>query len=88
MDFLTRQEVAGMKQDAQRGNAMQDTEKMIFSDRLLNGLGEEMMEEVNNPTSKAAARKQNLARKLNRKKRRAIWRENFARIFGTKKETV
>jgi hypothetical protein len=46
------------------------------------------MEEINNPTNKTVTRKKNLAKKLNRKKRMAIWKENFARIFGTKKETV
>ena len=76
-----------MKSDARKGNAMQETGKMIFEKRLLDGLGEEMMEEINQPSSKAEARRKNLARKLNRKKRRSMWRENFARIFGIKKET-
>ena len=82
MDFLVQQEVKGIAQDAKQGTVKQDTDKILFEKKLLEGLGSEMEEEIKNPTSKATARRQNLARKLNRKKRRAIWRENLRKIFS------
>lgn len=84
MDYLTEQEVKAFKQDVQHGVAKQTAEKIMFEKRLLDGLGEEMEEELKNPTSKVVARQQNLARKLNNKKRRAIRRENFRKILGLK----
>ena len=82
MDFLIEQEVKGIAQDAKYSIHKQDTDKMLFEKKLMEGLGSEMEEELKNPTSKAVARKQNLARKLSRKKRRAVWRENLRKIFS------
>ena len=81
MDFLMEQEVKGFTQDLKHSTAKQNTDKVMFEKKLLEGLGSEMEEEIKNPKSKVAARKENLARKLNKKKRQTVWRENLRRIF-------
>ena len=82
MDFLIGQEVKGFAQDIKHGTAKQDSDKMIFEKKLLEGLGEEMVEEIKNPKSKSPAKKQKIARKLNRKKRWAVLKENLLKMFN------
>ena len=50
MDFLTQQEIRGIKQDIGQGVAKQTTDKYMFEKKLLEGLGEQMMEEMNMET--------------------------------------
>ena len=82
MDFLMGQEVKGFAQDLKNGTAKQDAVKIMFEKKLLEGLGEEMEEDIKNPKSKSPVKKQTIARKLNRKKRWAVWKENLLKIFN------
>ena len=89
MDFLTQQEIKGIKQDIGQGVAKQTTDKYMFEKKLLEGLGEQMMEEMNTPGNELSAKNRKIARKLNRKKRWALLKENLRAIFGgKKKETI
>jgi hypothetical protein len=40
-----------------------------------------MEEEVKNPKSKSPAKKQKIAKKLNRKKKWVVWKENLNKMF-------
>ena len=85
MDFLTKQEVSGMKQDIKHGVAKQLVETATFEKKLLEGMGDEMEKELANPNEK---RNKGFAKKYTRKKKWMIWKENLIRIFGgQKKET-
>lgn len=87
MDFLTRMEVSGFKQDLEAGQSKQSTDKYLFEKKLLGGLGDEMEDMVEHPEKFQHNIK--FAKKANRKKRWTVWKENFRRIFGLKrKETV
>lgn len=50
MDFLTKKEIEGLKQDIQAKNIAVEADKYAFEAKLLNGMGEEMMNELKNPT--------------------------------------
>lgn len=50
MDFLTKKEIEGLKQDIQAKDIAVEADKYAFEMKLLNGLGESMMEELKNPT--------------------------------------
>ena len=82
MDFLTQQEVRGFGQDLKHGTAKQNADKIMFEKKLLEGLGNEMEEEIKNPQNKTAEKKAKLAKKLTRKKRWTIWKENLLKMFG------
>ena len=82
MDFLMGQEVKGFVQDVKHGSAKQDADKLVFEKKLMEGLGEEMEEEIKNPKSKSPVKKQKIAKKLNRKKKWAVWKENLLKIFN------
>lgn len=85
MDFLTKQEVSGMRQDIKHGAAKQLVEAATFEKKLLEGMGEEMEKELANPNEK---RNKEFAKKYTRKKKWRVWKENLIRIFGgQKKET-
>jgi len=79
MDFLTQQEVSGFKQDVKHGEAKQTAEKTEFERKLLNGLGEDMENILEHPEKQKAVK---FAKKVTKKKRRAIWKENLKKIFG------
>lgn len=81
MDFLMGQEIKGFAQDLKNGASKQDADKIIFEKKLLESLGEEMEEEVKNPKSKSPAKKQKIAKKLNRKKKWVVWKENLNKMF-------
>ena len=83
MDFLMGQEAKGFVQDLKNGAAKQDADKIMFEKKLLEGLGEEMEEEIKNPKSKLPVKKQKIARKLNRKKRWIVWKENLLKMFNS-----
>lgn len=83
MDFLMGQEVKGFAQDLKNGTAKQDADKIMFEKKLLEGLGDEMEEEIKNPKSKLPVKKQKIARKLNRKKRWIVWKENLLKMFNS-----
>lgn len=79
MDFLTQQEVSGFRQDMKHGEAKQIAEKTEFEKRLLGGLGEDMEETLEHPETQKSVK---FAKKINKRKRRAIWKENLKKIFG------
>ena len=82
MDFLVEQEIKGFGQDFKHGMAKQDADKVMFEKKLLSGLGSEMEEEVKAPQGKIAEKRVKTAKKLNRKKRWATWKENLSKIFN------
>lgn len=79
MDFLTQQEVSGLRQDMKHGEAKQIAEKTEFEKRLLGGLGEDMEETLEHPEKQKSVK---FAKKITKRKRRAIWKENLKKIFG------
>ena len=81
MDFLMNEEIKGFTQDYKNSNSKQTTDKILFERKILDGLGEEMVQEINNPDSKLLV-KRKIANNLNRKKRWAIWKENLLKILG------
>lgn len=83
MDFLTQQEVSGIRQDIRHGEAKQIAEKNEFERKLLGELGEEMKKELENPDTK---RNKEFAKKYTKKKKRRVWKENLMRIFGGQKK--
>jgi hypothetical protein len=83
MDFLTQQEVSGIRQDIRHGEAKQLAEKNEFERKLLGELGEEMEKELENPDTK---RSKEFAKKYAKKKKRRVWKENLMRIFGGQKK--
>ena len=79
MEFLVRKEVSGFRQDIKQGEAKQVAEKAEFEKRLLGGLGEDMEEILEHPEKQKSVK---FAKKITKKKRTAIWKENFRKIFG------
>lgn len=79
MEFLVRKEVSGFRQDIKQGEAKQVAEKTEFEKRLLGGLGEDMEETLEHPEKQKSVK---FAKKITKKKRLAIWKENFRKIFG------
>ena len=77
-----QQEIKGFGQDAKLGMAKQDSDKIMFEKKLLDGLGEEMVEEIKSPQSKTREKKAKLAKRLNKKKKWVVWGENLKKIFG------
>lgn len=49
MDFLTKKEIEGLKQDIKAKDIAVEADKYAFEAKLLNGLGESMLEELKNP---------------------------------------
>ena len=87
MDYLTQQEIKGFKQDIKHAAAKDTAEKHAYERKLLEGLGEEMEREIENPDEK---KRQKIAKKYAKKKKLSIWKENFKKIFGgdKKKEVI
>lgn len=79
MDFLTQQEVSGFRQDMKHGDAKQIAEKTEFEKKLLDGLGADMENTLEHPERQKSVK---FAKKINKRKRRAIWKENLKKIFG------
>ena len=50
MDFLTRKEIEGLKQDIKAKDIAVEADKYAFEAKLLNGIGENMMNELRNPS--------------------------------------
>ena len=50
MDYLTRKEIEGLKNDIEAKNIAVESDKYAFEMKLLNGMGESMMNELRNPT--------------------------------------
>jgi len=80
MDFLTIREVKGLKQDVQAGQAKQSAEKFMFEKKLTEGMGAEIEDALEHPEK--MVKNVEFAKKYTKKKRRAIWKENFRRILG------
>ena len=53
MDFLTKREIDGLKKDIASKEVALEADKYAFEMKLLNGLGESMMEELKNPTKES-----------------------------------
>jgi hypothetical protein len=49
MDYLTRKEIDDLKKDIASKEIAVEADKYAFEMKLLNGLGEEMMNELSNP---------------------------------------
>ena len=79
MDFLTQQEVSGFRQDIKHGDAKQIAEKTEFEKKLLDGLGVDMENALEHPERQKSVK---FAKKINKRKRLAIWKENLKKIFG------
>jgi hypothetical protein len=79
MDFLTQQEVSGFRQDIKHGDAKQIAEKTEFEKKLLDGLGADMENTLEHPERQKSVK---FAKKINKRKRLAIWKENLKKIFG------
>ena len=79
MDFLTQQEVSGFRQDMKHEEAKQIAEKTEFEKKLLDGLGADMENTLEHPERQKSVK---FAKKINKRKRRAIWKENLKKMFG------
>lgn len=79
MDFLTQQEVSGFKQDIKHGDAKQVAEKTEFEKKLLDGLGADMENALERPERQKSVK---FAKKITKRKRWAIWKENLKKICG------
>ena len=82
MDFLTQQELSGIKQDTQNGLAMQETGKMDYERKLREGLGQEMNDVLEHPEK--AVKYVTFAKKYEKKKKSKRWKENLRKILGFK----
>ena len=49
MDFLTKKEIEALKQDIAAKDIAVEADKYAFETKLLNGLGESMMNDLKNP---------------------------------------
>lgn len=79
MDFLTQQEVSGFKQDIKHGDAKQVAEKTEFEKKLLDGLGADMENALEHPERQKSVK---FAKKITKRKRWAIWKDNLKKICG------
>ena len=79
MDFLTQQEVSRFKQDIKHGDTKQVAEKTEFEKKLLDGLGADMENALEHPERQKSVK---FAKKITKKKRWAIWKENLKKICG------
>lgn len=88
MDFLTQQELTGIKHDLVNGQAMQAVEKMEFERKLREGLGQEMKELTGDPKKLAEHVKAHMdfAKKYERKKKTKRWKENLRKILGLRNQ--
>ena len=87
MDFLTQQEIKGIKQDAQNGAARIEVEKMEFERKLRETYAQEINEMKEDPEKFIKHVKyKEFARKYQKKKRAKRWWENLKKIFGVKKQ--
>ena len=84
MDFLTQQELSGIKQDAQHGMAMQEAEKMEYERKLREGLGQEMNDVLEYPEK--AVKYVKFAKKYEKKKKTKRWKQNLRKILGFKEK--
>ena len=84
MDFLTQQELNGIKQDAKYGVAKQEVEKMEFEKKLNERLGAEMKDLLEHPEK--FQKYVVYAKKAQKRKRRNKLKENLKKIFGFGKE--
>lgn len=80
MDFLTQQELNGIKQDFKYGIARQEVEKMEFEKKLQQSMGEEMKDLLEHPEK--FEKYVVYAKKKQKKKRRSKLLENLKRMFG------
>ena len=79
MDFLTVREIKGLKQDVQAGQAKQAADKFMFEKKLTEGMGAEIEDALEHPEK--MVKNVEFAKKYTKKKRWAVWKENFRRIF-------
>ena len=80
MDFLRQREVLEFKNDLKNNSAKQNTEKYAYERKLLEGLGEEMEDALDNPEIYKENAK--VAKEYQRKKKWATIKENWKKIFG------
>lgn len=82
MDFLTHQELSGIKQDLQNGQAMQDAEKLEYERKLRESIGPEMKDMLDHPEK--FEKYVVYAKKAQKNKKRGRLKENFRKILGLK----
>lgn len=82
MDFLTQQEISGIKQDLKNGLAMQESGKIEYERKLRGGLGQEMNDVLEHPEK--AVKYVDFAKKYEKKKKSKRWKENLRKILGLK----
>lgn len=83
MDFLTQQEVKGIRQDLKNGQARLDVEKMEFERKLNETYAQEIEEMKEDPDKFANHMKyKDFAKKYEKKKKKSMWKENLKKIFG------
>ena len=83
MDFLTQQEIKGIKQDAQHGLAKQEVDKMVFEKKLTELFDKEIKEMMEDPENfNKRVKFTGFAKKYEKKKRWNKLKENLRKIFG------
>ena len=83
MDFLTQQELDGIKQDAKNGAARLETEKIAFEKKLRETYAQEIKEMREDPEKfYKHVKHKKFAKKYEKKKRARRWLENLKKIFG------
>ena len=83
MDFLTQQEVKGIRQDIKNGQARLDVEKIEFEKQLRETFEKEIKEMMEDPKKfNKQVKFIGFAKKYEKKKKRTKWKENLKKIFG------
>ena len=80
MDFLTQQELSGIKQDVQNGMAMQEAEKLEYERKLRESMGQEMKDMLEHPEK--FEKYVVYAKKAQKNKKARKWKENLKKILG------
>lgn len=84
MDFLTQQEISGIKQDMQHGLAKQEVEKMEYEKKLRETMGQEMKDLLEHPEK--FEKYVVYAKKVQKKKKRGRLKENLKKLLGLSNE--
>lgn len=83
MDFLTQQEISGIKQDMQHGMATREAEKLEYERKLRESMGQEMKDLLEHPEK--FEKYIVYAKKAQKKKKISKIKDNFLKIFKIKK---
>lgn len=87
MDFLTQQEISGIRQDVQHGLAKQEVDKMEYEKKLRETYAQEIKEMIEDPEKFAKHVKyKEFAKKYQKKKKTNRWKENLKKLLGLPNE--